>query len=420
MRKLARIALGMVVAMTAASFTVWPSAHASSTGGGKGIGQIIPTPTVPDVVPHSPKPSSPAPKPSPSPTPDGGGNGGGGGGGGDNGSAGGSHGHGNNDKGSNKPGGKLGKSGKQAHRNNNKVGKKNKQGGLGHPNGYLRVPGSWTTDKLVAVAAQLRALGVSEDQIIQRVYVPFILAGPADWIDSWHFPRYGPAPGEVRLHEGQDVFCRYGEPVLATEPGRIEYASGGLGGNIARLYRSDGSYWYYAHLSGWNTAEHPSESHVEPGDVIGYCGNTGDAAGGPTHVHFGWYLSDHSTAKNPLSHLLMWLREATRHATGMVDTVQAKHVKQIGTLTVARRFGDTLVPSTDELGSDATGTQVSSATGPFSLAQVALQAALAETTFQSDLTQQVSIVALRQQSGNEGGDAPSSGTSVIKEVPAQP
>ncbi|MEA2477445.1 MAG: hypothetical protein QOC87_1644, partial [Actinomycetota bacterium] len=44
MRKVARVALGVVVAMTAASFSVWPSAHASSGSGGKGIGQIIPTP----------------------------------------------------------------------------------------------------------------------------------------------------------------------------------------------------------------------------------------------------------------------------------------------------------------------------------------------------------------------------------------
>ncbi|MDQ3877147.1 MAG: M23 family metallopeptidase [Actinomycetota bacterium] len=414
MRKLARATLGIVIAMVAASLFVWPSAHASSRGD---IGQVVPTPTIPDVF-HSPKPSSPAPKPSEStPPPD---NGGGGDGGGNDhkGGSGGDGGDHNNKGG--KTGGKGGRGNNKAGKAGNKAGKKNK-GGLGHPKGYLRVPGSWTTDKLVAVAQQLRALGVSEDQIIQRVYVPFILAGPADWIDSWHFPRYGPAPGEVRQHEGQDVFCRYGEPVLATDPGRIEYASGGLGGNVARLYRSDGSYWYFAHLSGWNTTQHPSESHVEPGDVIGYCGNSGDAVGGPTHVHFGWYLADHSTAKNPLSHLLMWLHDAIRHATGVVGTVQAKHVKQIGTLTVARRFGDTLVPFTDELGAPSpTTTQTVSTTGPFSLAQLAMEAALAETTFQSDLTEQVSAATLRQHSGQEGGDTGSNGSSVIKEVPAEP
>ncbi|MFN2595439.1 MAG: hypothetical protein ABR579_11185, partial [Actinomycetota bacterium] len=244
-RKVARIALGVVVAMTAASFSVWPSAHASSSSGGKGIGQIIPTPTVPDVVPHSPKPTSPSPTPSATPG-SGGGNGGGGNGNGGGNGGNGSNGSGNNHKGngSNK-GNKTGKGNRKTGKGG-KLGKKHKGGGLGHPKGYLQVPGAWTTDKLVAIAAQLRALGVPQDEIVQRVYIPFILAGPADWIDSWHYPRYGPAPGEVRLHLGQDVFCRYGEPVLATEPGRIEYDSGGLGGNIARLYRSDGSYWYYA------------------------------------------------------------------------------------------------------------------------------------------------------------------------------
>jgi hypothetical protein len=116
----------------------------------------------------------------------------------------------------------------------------------------------------------------------------------------------------------------------------------------------------------------------------------------------------------------MWLHQAVRHATGLVGSVQAKHVKQIDTLTVARRFGDTLVPVSDELGAPSPSNQSLSSTGPFSLAQLAMQAALTETTFESALSQQISVASLRQQSGNEGGDTPSEGSSVIKEVPANP
>jgi hypothetical protein len=50
----------------------------------------------------------------------------------------------------------------------------------------------------------------------------------------------------VRQHEGQDVFCDYGAPVLASEVGIVEFGTDVLGGRVARLFRPDGSHWYYA------------------------------------------------------------------------------------------------------------------------------------------------------------------------------
>lgn len=139
---------------------------------------------------------------------------------------------------------------------------------------------------------------------------PFIIAGPASWTDTWGAPRFG--PGSLRRqHEGQDVFCRYGDPVLASERGYVEFDEGGLGGKVARLHRPDGSYWYYAHLSAWNERDLISGDSVVPGDVIGYCGNSGNAIGSPPHVHFGLYRSD-GEAINPVSDLVRWLRTAER------------------------------------------------------------------------------------------------------------
>ena len=65
----------------------------------------------------------------------------------------------------------------------------------------------------------------------------------------------------------------------------------GLGGE--RLWISadranpDGTHYayYYAHLSGY----YPGllvGSHVKAGDFVGFCGNTGNAATTPPHVHF--------------------------------------------------------------------------------------------------------------------------------------
>jgi murein DD-endopeptidase MepM/ murein hydrolase activator NlpD len=174
-----------------------------------------------------------------------------------------------------------------------------------------RVPiaGTYSTTALDDVYRELVKAGMSSDVAIRRVYRPFIVRGPAAWTDTWHAPRYA---GGFHLHEGQDVFCEYGAPVLAAVAGRVEFDVDTLGGRIARLFMPDGSYWFYAHLSEWSSTIQ-SGSLVDVGEVIGYCGDSGDAAGGPSHVHFGHYLPS-GTAVDPMSDLIGWLHAAERRA----------------------------------------------------------------------------------------------------------
>ena len=385
MKYAARITLGVVLAMLIALVAPRPVSRVFAPDASA---QILPTPTIPPIL------EEPTPTPTPEPTipgddgdDDGGGNNNDGdGGGGDNGG-------GNNDGGN---------------------GGGNGGGADDEPEpfyGYNAIDGAFNTDLLLAVEARLRSLGWSRADITKEVFAPFIIGGRANWIDSWGYPRFGPGP-IVRTHEGQDVFCEMGEEVLATEEGTIDYADGGLGGRIARLHRPDGSYWYYAHLSDWNTAEFKTGDKVEPGDVIGYCGNTGNASGGAPHVHFGWYGAD-GDAKNPMRQLVKWLRTAERHAISLAQSAAGKKLRRQDIFAAAHRFGDAFAPSLEEFdisGDPLLSSGTTPASGAFALAQAALQAALAQSDLNGTLgTSPTTGGSSPNSSGGLGGSSNESG-----------
>lgn len=243
--------------------------------------------------------------------------------------------------------------------------------------GKFNAEGEFDTDKLQFIASKLRAHDVSEEAILESVYPPFILGGPAAWTNTWGAPRYGPGP-IVRTHEGQDVFCKYGDPVLATESGEIEFDDGGLGGRIARLHRGDGSYWYYAHLSDWNTKDFKSGDKVRQGDVIGYCGNTGNAITTPPHVHFGFYQKDGSSS-NPMGYLVGWLKEAEDRGARAYHRITGERIDLYDVVN-SRLFGDSFAPDISELKVSSESLLASGSSpesGALGLAEAALRAALA-------------------------------------------
>jgi murein DD-endopeptidase MepM/ murein hydrolase activator NlpD len=213
--------------------------------------------------------------------------------------------------------------------------------------GYVRLIDSFNTDVLISVAARLRAFGWTTEEFLPKVSPPFIIAGEANGIDTWGAPRFGPGL-LVRTHEGQDVFCEYGAPVLAVEDGVVDYGKGGLGGTVARLHRPNGSYWYYAHLSKTNQAEHPSGAEVKTGDVIGFCGNSGNAEATAPHVHFGLYGQD-GEARNPMRHLLRFLHRAEIRALTLLARAQGDRIDEIDAITLRRLFGDAFQPDLTEV-----------------------------------------------------------------------
>ena len=111
--------------------------------------------------------------------------------------------------------------------------------------------------------------------------------------DTWHVPREGD-----RLHEGQDIFAKRGTPVLSATDGYIfRIGENKLGGQTVSVIGAGGRIYYYAHLDSY-APNMAAGDHVTTQTVLGYVGNTGNAAGGPTHLHFGVYARE--GALNPL------------------------------------------------------------------------------------------------------------------------
>jgi murein DD-endopeptidase MepM/ murein hydrolase activator NlpD len=91
-----------------------------------------------------------------------------------------------------------------------------------------------------------------------------------------------PRGGGTRRHQGNDIMSPEGTPVVAVADGTVSMRTGGLGGN-SWLLQGPSALYYYAHLNDFSVGDGAS---VHAGQLIGHVGNTGDAAGGPTHVHF--------------------------------------------------------------------------------------------------------------------------------------
>ncbi|HJO02734.1 MAG TPA: M23 family metallopeptidase [Acidobacteriota bacterium] len=91
-----------------------------------------------------------------------------------------------------------------------------------------------------------------------------------------------------RTHHGVDIFARRGTPALAASRAYVRrVGEQRLGGNVVWLQdRERDLRLYYAHLESQAVEE---GSWVEPGDVIGYVGNSGNARTTPPHLHFAIY-----------------------------------------------------------------------------------------------------------------------------------
>jgi murein DD-endopeptidase MepM/ murein hydrolase activator NlpD len=98
----------------------------------------------------------------------------------------------------------------------------------------------------------------------------------ASFMNDWGFPR-----SDTGFHQGNDMLARRGTPIVAPVSGTVLQGLGSIGGRYFRLIGKDGTMYYGAHMNSFGT-----KGNVNAGDVLGTVGNSGDADGGPTHLHF--------------------------------------------------------------------------------------------------------------------------------------
>ena len=121
--------------------------------------------------------------------------------------------------------------------------------------------------------------GFNKTVLVDGRFFSCPLSPPYSYVDSWGAPRSG-----GRTHQGTDILAPYGDKVHAIVDGVVSrQSSNSLGGTTLYLLGDNGAEYYYAHLSRYASTV---GQRVKAGELIAFNGASGNAAGGPPHVHF--------------------------------------------------------------------------------------------------------------------------------------
>lgn len=147
------------------------------------------------------------------------------------------------------------------------------------------------------LAKQIQLSAVQAGSAVVGGGFVFPVGGPNSYSDTYGAPRmFGTS--YAHLHQGTDIFAARNTPILAVERGvLIRVGTDVLGGIKLWLVGASGTRYYFAHMEAF--AEGVAEGKVvSAGDVIGYIGTSGNAAGTPPHTHFEVH-PDGGAAVNP-------------------------------------------------------------------------------------------------------------------------
>ncbi len=144
--------------------------------------------------------------------------------------------------------------------------------------------------------------------VLRRIHLP--VEGSFSYSDDFHDPRSG-----GRLHQGNDLMTSKHRPLLAAADARVRRITiddGANEGNMLALRDAEGWEYWYLHINndtpGTDDGANPLEyafapgievgTRVKAGQVIAFAGDSGNAEGTSSHLHFEIHQPD-GTAVSP-------------------------------------------------------------------------------------------------------------------------
>ncbi len=147
------------------------------------------------------------------------------------------------------------------------------------------------------ITLPIKIARLSSQPVDEKVMMPVYSKRVTQVSDTWLAPR-----SEDRLHEGQDIFAPRGTPIFSSTRGYVyRITDQTLGGNSVFVIGAGGRVYYYTHLERYSEGLRVGQE-VTTDTVLGFVGNSGNAATTPPHLHFGVY--DNNNAINPLTLLI--------------------------------------------------------------------------------------------------------------------
>ena len=142
-------------------------------------------------------------------------------------------------------------------------------------------------------AAAGTAVAFAASKVPEHIIFPVV--GQVQYVDDFGAPRPG------GRHQGNDLMAAKKSAAVAPESGKVKYwATSRAAGCMLYLYGDSGTTYYYIHLNNDLTMRNDNRgkcvkgvaytvangARVAAGQQIAYVGDSGDANGGNSHLHF--------------------------------------------------------------------------------------------------------------------------------------